>query len=80
MAVAISTIDNPYDPLEDFEHWYQYDMLKGYSTCCLLDRVAKTSDSLSDEDNERELERAIDSIIKNDFQNIYIKVKRKEVA
>ena len=72
--VMITTFDNPFDPFNDFEHWYLFDMEKGYSTCCLLARFANTSDQLSEEENAFEIERAIDQIIKNDFMNIYKKV------
>ena len=70
----ITTIDNPYDPQLEFSQWYLYDVNKGYNTCAYLSRIAKTSDQLSDEENEKETERAIDEIIKYDFQNIYKKV------
>lgn len=72
---ALSTIDNPYDPFDQFDQWYNYDMDKGYSSCCYLARIARTSDQLSEEENEREMERAIDEIIKYDFRGIYKKVK-----
>ena len=74
---ALTTVDNPYDPFDDFDSWYQFDMDKGYSTCSYLDRIARTSDQFTDEENEREIERAIDEIIKYDFMNIYVKVKRE---
>jgi hypothetical protein len=73
----LTTVDNPYDPFEQFDQWYMYDMDKGHSSCCYLDRIAKTSDQLSEEENDKEIERAIDEIIKFDFQNIYKKVKEK---
>lgn len=74
---ALTTIDNPYDPFEQFDAWYMYDMDKGYSTCSYLDRIARTSNQLSEEENEKEIERAIDEIIRFDFQNIYKKVVMK---
>jgi hypothetical protein len=75
MAKALlTTIDNPYDPQDEFNQWFVYDVTKGYNTCGLLGRIAKTSEQLSDEENESETERAIDEIIKYDFQNIYKKV------
>jgi hypothetical protein len=70
----ITTIDNPYDPQQEFSQWYLFDVNKGYNTCDYLGRIAKTSDQLSDEENEKETERAIDEIIKYDFRNIYKKV------
>lgn len=75
--VAITTVDNPYDPFDDFDHWYQFDMQAGYNSCAYLDRIARTSEALSDPENVDEIERAIDEIIKYDFMNVYRKVKRK---
>lgn len=76
MACALTTFDNPYDPIEQFDDWYRFDMDKGYSTCCYLARIARTSDQLTDAENDREVERAIDEIIKYDPFNIYKKIKR----
>lgn len=76
--VMLSTADNPFDPFDQFDSWYNYDMDKGYSSCCYLSRVAFTSDSLSDAENTQEIEHAIDSIIANDPYNAYIKVVRDE--
>lgn len=66
-AVAVTTEDNPYDPLDDFENWYGYDMLNGYNTCSRLSRITDTADSLSDELNLAEIERGVDFMVKNDF-------------
>lgn len=74
-AYALTTIDNPYDPIENFSDWFNYDTDKGYNSSGLLARIAKISDSMSDEENDREVERAIDEIIKFDPLNIYMKVK-----
>ena len=76
--VAITTFDNPYNPFEDFTSWFLYDVEKGYNTCAYLDRIAKTSDQLSEEENRQEIERAIDEIIQYDFMNIYKKVIKNE--
>ena len=73
----LTTFDNPYDPFDEFDSWYMYDMDKGYCSCSYLDRIARTSDQLSEEENDVEIERAIDEIIKYDFMNIYKKVKRE---
>ena len=71
----ITTFDNPFDPFEQFLSWFMYDVEKGYQTCSYLGRIARTSDRLSEEENNLEIERAIDEIIKYDFQNLYKKVK-----
>ena len=72
---AITTVDNPFDPFNQFDDWFRFDQDKGYNSCSYLARVAHTSDSLTDEENEAEIERAIDEII---FFNpeIYRKVRR----
>lgn len=76
--VMLTTIDNPYDPFDQFDEWYNFDMDAGYNSCAYLARVSFTSDSLSETENEKEIERAIDEIIKYDFMNIYKKVRAKD--
>lgn len=71
----LTTFDNPFDPFEQFDSWYMFDTDKGYNSSQFLDRVARTSDQFTEEENDREIERAIDEIIKYDFQNIYKKFK-----
>ena len=64
MRIGITTIDNPYDPIYDFDHWFLFDVFKGYNTCGYLARICTTSDQLSDVENEKETEQAIDEMIK----------------
>lgn len=70
----LTTQDNPYDPFKQFTSWFLFDNEKGYNSCAYLGRIAKTSESLSDQENDLEIERAIDEIIKYDPLNIYKKV------
>lgn len=72
--VMLTTIDNPFNPFNQFDSWYAFDQNKGYGTCSYLARIARTSDQLTDAENEREVERAIDEILKYDFEKIYKKV------
>lgn len=76
--VMLSTIDNPFNPFDDFDSWYNFDMSQGYSSCCYLARLAFTSDSLSDAENTRAMEQAIDDIVIHDPSGIYIKVTSDE--
>lgn len=62
----LTTNDNPYNPMTQFTQWFLFDSLKGYNSCGYLAKIAKTSESLSDEENESETERAIDEIIRVD--------------
>ena len=76
MATMLTTVDNPYDPIDDFMNWYMFDVESGYNSCAYLARIAKTSEQFTDLENEEEIERAIDEIIKYDFMNMYVKIKR----
>lgn len=71
---ALTTFDNPFNPITDFGNWFMYDEEKGYQSSAYLGRIARTSSSLSDEENDAEIERAIDEIISLDFMGIYAKV------
>ena len=70
----LTTMDNPYDPFTQFNKWFLYDVEKGYNSCGYLDRIARTSEEFTEEENQEEIERAIDEIIKYDFMNVYKKV------
>lgn len=74
--VALTTIDNPYDPFTQFDEWYSFDTGKGYNTCGYLARIARTSEDLSDFDNDLETRRAIDEIVSMNILGIYRKVER----
>ena len=75
MAVALTTFDNPYNPFNEFTSWFLFDIEKGYNSCGYLGRIVRMSDQLSEAENEEEIERGIDEIIRYDFKNIYRKVR-----
>ena len=70
----LTTIDNPFNPFEDFDSWFLFDMEKGYNSCGRLMRVANIPDDLTESEENEAIESAIDTIIKYDFMNIYTKV------
>ncbi len=76
----LTTFDNPFDPFEQFNDWFMFDVEKGYYSCSRLARIANFSEDMSDEETIIETERAIDEIIKYDFLNIYKKVSKEIVA
>lgn len=78
MKVMLSTIDNPFNPFEDFDSWFLFDVEKGYNSCSYLARIAKTSNEFTEKEEDEEIERAIDEIIQYDFMNLYIKVKQSD--
>lgn len=64
MAVAITTIDNPFNPITEFEQWNRFDFEHQYKTNELLARFCKSSIELSPADYELEIENAIDDVIR----------------
>lgn len=74
----LTTVDNPFNPFEQFTSWWLFDIEKGYNSCSRLMRIAKLSDDLSSKEEEIEIERAIDEIIKYDFLDVYKKVKKED--
>lgn len=78
--VAITTFDNPFNPFTQFTEWLLFDKEKGYNTCEYLARIAKVEDNLSQQEYNRAVEQAIDSIIETDPFNIYKKITNNSVA
>ena len=72
----LTTIDNPFDPFEQFTSWFLFDEEKGYQSCSRLARVAKLSDDMTQKEIDEETERAIDEIIKYDLLDIYKKISK----
>lgn len=72
--LMLTTIDNPYNPFTDFNEWLAYDESQGYFTNALLARVSNHSDELSEADQDKEVEIAINEIIKEDATLMYKKV------
>lgn len=73
-AVMLTTIDNPFNPFTQWDDWLRYDEDKKYYTCGYLARIAKVADGLSDEENDRLTEYAIDEIVQLNINGLYKKV------
>ena len=73
-AVMLTTIDNPFDPFTQFDQWKTFDEQKGYFTCAYLARIAKTSDELSEADEDLAIEQAINEIVRLNILGIYRKI------
>ena len=72
----LSTIDNPFNPFEDYNSWLMFDKEKGYDSAERLMRIAKLTDDMTQKEENEEIERAIDEIIKYDILNVYVKVSK----
>ena len=74
--VMLTTIDNPFNPFDDFENWRMFDIEKQHYTGERLARIVNLSEEMSQSEVDAETERAIDEIIKYDVEDIYQKVSR----
>lgn len=75
----LSTIDNPFNPFTHWDDWLAYDHANHYYTSEYLARIVKTSDELSDADQDLALEDAIDEIVQENILGIYVKVTEDQV-
>lgn len=81
--VSLTTIDNPYSPVDEFKKWYMYDILEAKTVkelgltqgCCeILASRAYTSDQFTEEENDQIIEETIDEIIEEDIFGVYKKL------
>jgi hypothetical protein len=70
----LTTVDNPYNPFTQNDEWTTWDTIKGYHTNAFLARIVRLSDDLSEADQEAEIERAIDEIVRENVLGLYKKV------
>lgn len=70
----LTTIDNPFNPFEEFDNWFKFDTRKGYNTCSLLARTTSSREDLTSIEEKNDINKAIDEILKNDMLNIYKRV------
>lgn len=73
----LTTIDNPFDPFDDFMSWRLFDMEQGYYTSERLARFVNLSDEMTQKEENEEIERAIDEFIAINPLTIYKKVTRQ---
>lgn len=63
VEVAITTTDNPYNPLTDYDNWENFDRQHGYGTQEYLARIVRTTTEYGDGTYSSDIERAIDEIV-----------------
>jgi hypothetical protein len=73
----LTTVDNPFDPFENFKEWFAYDVAAGYNTSSLLARLTFTSNELSEVDQNIANELAIDEIVEENISGLYRKVSKE---
>lgn len=63
-VIALTTSDNPYDPITQYDEWERYDTENRYFTNDYLDRVCHTTTELGNELYAQDIEKTIDDAVK----------------
>lgn len=69
----LTTVDNPFNPFTQFNEWLVWDQQTGYNTLSYLGRIVRTSDELSQADQDLAIEQAMDEIVSENV-GLYKKV------
>ena len=77
LRLALTTEDNPFDPFDEFEEWFNFDVTQGYPTCAYLARVTTTSTDLTEADQVEATNEAIEEILKLNLTGNYQVVERE---
>lgn len=77
-AKWVTTLDNPYNFFKQFDEWYAFDTQMGYNTCSYIDRIAKTSNSMSEHDRKQVINDAVDEIVRFNLTGNYIMVEQED--
>ena len=73
---AITTIDNPYNPFDNFTQWDLFDKEMDYCSNQKIARFVNFTDDMTEQELLEENERAIDRFRAIDPTGLFVKVKR----
>lgn len=81
--VMLSTIDNPYNPFDNFDEWYAFDELRARQenrpTCCgYLARVSMVAEDVSDNEYNQVMNDVIDEIVELNLSGKFIKLTHEQ--
>jgi hypothetical protein len=76
----LTTVDNPFNPFTQFDEWNTWDQTAGYHTAAFLARIVRSSDELSDADQDQAIEDAIDEITTQNVLGLYRKIAEPETV
>ena len=74
-ALALTTVDNPYDPFTEFDAWYGFDQSHGYRTCEYLARSVFDSPENSELESIQSTNKAIEDIVRLNATGYWKKVE-----
>lgn len=74
----LTTIDNPFNPWTQFDSWNAWDEQAGYYTLAFQARIVRTSGALSEPDQDKAIEDAIEEIVHENVLGLYKRVPEPE--
>ena len=72
----VTTNDNPFNPFKDFDSWNIFDIEHNYNSWGRVMRLAHLESDMTQEEENLEVERAIDELVKIDITDTYKKVTK----
>lgn len=76
--LMLTTLDNPYNPHNEFKKWYQWDVEQRYNTSEYIARLANYQNDDSDEALASKYSLAVMEILMNDNYNVYRLIKEDD--
>jgi hypothetical protein len=76
----LTTLDNPFDPFDNFSEWFMFDVEKEHFTSARLARLVEITPEMTQKEIDDERNRAMDFIIMHDLEDKFIKVREKQNA
>jgi len=73
----LTTLDNPFNPFTQWDQWLSFDRGKGYNTVSYLARIVKSSHELTEFQETRAINEAIDEILALNVLGIYVAVTKE---
>ena len=67
----LTTIDNPFNPKENYKAWNLWDIDNGYNTASYLARILQNFKMVDDEWSQQSIDEAQKIIIDNDMLGLY---------
>lgn len=77
-VLMLSTIDNPFNPFEKFDEWFNWDSTKGYNCCGMVARLCYGKTGITEAENRRIANKAVQRIVEIDPTGFYIAVEGHE--
>ena len=74
----VTTIDNPWKPFLHYHEWLSYDISHGYNTDQWVYIMTRTSNDLTNEEQQEQVDVGIDRLLELDPYGIFVKVYEDE--